>query len=285
MEPLISIIIPALNSEKTIERCINSIIIQSYPREKYEIIVVDGDSKDNTVKKAKKAGADSVIIEKCTPGRSRNIGVNNSHGELLVFLDSDCEVQEGWLQTIEKELGTKDAITGPLLNGTKGLISWAEYFLKFSEFNEFKKESKVKFLIGGNQACKKNVFELAGGFPDKLTAEDVALGKSLADVGVSCYFIPSMKVLHRGGATKLDNFFEKMKMDGMYVVRSCKEVPSIYTPLSRNKWNIFAVFIIKFGARILRAKRAKKLGLFFVSLPLILLGVGYFCKGFLKEIS
>lgn len=285
MEPVISIMIPTLNSEKTIERCIKSITSQSYSREKYEIIVVDGVSKDNSVKLAEKAGADSVIIENCTLGRSRNIGAKKARGKYFAFLDSDCEVKDGWLDNIEKELATKDAITGPLLNGTKGLIAWAEYFLKFSEFNEYKKESEIEFLMGANQACRKEVYELTGGFSEQLASEDVIFGKYLADAGITCYFIPKMQIVHLGGATTLNNFLAKMKTDGTYIVRNCKIVPSIYTPLTTNKWNIFRVFGIKFGARLIRSRRAKKFGLFVVSLPLIILGITYFCKGFLKEIK
>ncbi len=84
MEPKISVIIPTHNSEKTIENCVQSIAAQNFPRNEYEIIVVDDGSKDNTVKLAKLAGADNVIVTKpCFQGAARNIGVKNSRGNFL----------------------------------------------------------------------------------------------------------------------------------------------------------------------------------------------------------
>ena len=68
MKKIISVIIPTLNSGGTIERCINSLLNQSYPREKFEIIVVDGISEDDSVKIAKKAGADDKFTSYIEPG-------------------------------------------------------------------------------------------------------------------------------------------------------------------------------------------------------------------------
>jgi len=285
LEILISVIIPTLNSATTIQRCINSLTNQTFPREKYEIIVVDGCSQDNSVKIAKQTGVDNIIIEKCTLGASRNIGAKNANGKILAFIDSDCEANDMWLECISKELVLKDAITGPLLNGTRGLISWAEYFLKFSDFNEHKKESKVKFLMGGNQACKREIYKKTGGFQDKLASEDVLFGKLLYDAGVDSYFIPKMQISHLGGATNLENFLPRMDIEGKYTVRNSREVLSIYSSLTTSKWKIPAVFIVKFGARLIRSIRAKKFGLFVICLPLIFLGIGSFCKGIWKELS
>ena len=52
--PLISIIIPTLNEEENMKRCLHSIFSQSYPRKYLEVIVVDNYSEDNTLKIAKK---------------------------------------------------------------------------------------------------------------------------------------------------------------------------------------------------------------------------------------
>ena len=51
--PSISIVIPTLNSERTIEKCLSSIASQNYPKEKVETIIVDGGSSDSTIRKSK----------------------------------------------------------------------------------------------------------------------------------------------------------------------------------------------------------------------------------------
>ena len=86
--PKISVIIPAYNSESSIKRCIRSITSQTFPRENYEIIVVDDGSTDNTVAAAKSSGANIVITsEHHSSGRARNIGVKNSNGKILAFIN------------------------------------------------------------------------------------------------------------------------------------------------------------------------------------------------------
>ena len=159
--PLISIIIPAFNSELTIKRCISSIKSQKYPKENYEIIVVDDESSDNTVNIAKNAGADKVItIQHSSSGAARNTGSKHASGKILSFIDSDCIAQNGWLQTIEKEFEKNQVIGGPILNGTpNSVVAWAEYLMEFSDFNEHKNRSFVNFVPACNQACTKEVFE------------------------------------------------------------------------------------------------------------------------------
>jgi len=103
--PLISVITATHNSETTIECCIRSLLSQSYPQEKFEIIVVDDGSSDRTVEYAKKSGADFVIsTNKCTLGEARNIGSKNAHGKFFAFIDSDCEAKDGWLKTAYQEI-------------------------------------------------------------------------------------------------------------------------------------------------------------------------------------
>ena len=85
-KPCVSIIMPTYNSGQTIEKCLKSIQDQDYSL--YEIIVVDNFSKDDTLETAKKFGA-KTILQKCTPGQARNIGLNNSTGKYVLFMDSD----------------------------------------------------------------------------------------------------------------------------------------------------------------------------------------------------
>lgn len=89
-----SVVIPTYNSEETIERCLQSVLEQTYPV--YELLVVDDASSDNTVKVAseylEKSSISYRIIEKETnsgPGDSRNIGISLVTGDYVAFLDSD----------------------------------------------------------------------------------------------------------------------------------------------------------------------------------------------------
>lgn len=88
----ISIIVPVYNSEDTLEKLVNSILIQKY--NDYEVILVDDGSTDNTYKLMEKLSIKDNRIKIFTkknegPGLTRKYGYNQAEGELLFFMDSD----------------------------------------------------------------------------------------------------------------------------------------------------------------------------------------------------
>lgn len=94
-ECLISVIVPVYNSELYIERCIKSIVTQSYSN--LEIILVDDGSKDNSLHICKEyCEIDSRIIvlhqENKGVSAARNIGLNAATGQYITFVDSDDEL-------------------------------------------------------------------------------------------------------------------------------------------------------------------------------------------------
>lgn len=285
MEPKLSVIIPTHNSGKTIENCVHSLASQNFPRNEFEIIVVDDGSKDKTIELAKKAGADVVmVIEPCFQGTARNIGVKNARGNFIAFIDSDCTARVGWLETISKELKDNEAIGGPVLNGnTNSLVAWAEYLIEFSEFHEHRKRSTVPFVPGCSQAYKKDVFLRVGGFSEQRLAEDVKIGHALTKAGVNIVFVPELQVNHLC-RTEFNRYISNAKIGGKYSIIASKDVPSIYSFLAKSKWQIPIVFFVKLGARTKRARQAKKLIKFIECFPIILLGIGAFCSGVWNEI-
>jgi len=93
---LVSIIIPVYNSEKYIKRSVRSALAQSY--ENIEVIVVDDGSTDGTGIKLKKIADPRLKVissENKGPGAARNIGVRESAGEYILYLDSDDEIVKG----------------------------------------------------------------------------------------------------------------------------------------------------------------------------------------------
>ncbi|ADL50802.1 glycosyl transferase family 2 [Clostridium cellulovorans 743B] len=93
--PLVSIIIPTYNREKLISKAIDSVLNQTY--DKWELIVVDDKSTDNTKKivmdYSKKDDRIKYLLNngKKGPAAARNLGINNCNGNFIAFLDSDDE--------------------------------------------------------------------------------------------------------------------------------------------------------------------------------------------------
>lgn len=88
--PLASIIIPTYNSEKTLEKCLESIKNQTYKN--IEAIIVDKCSEDNTAKIAKVYTDKVFVINAKERGEQKNYGIKKSNGEYICLIDSDMEL-------------------------------------------------------------------------------------------------------------------------------------------------------------------------------------------------
>ncbi|MEO6509060.1 MAG: glycosyltransferase family 2 protein [Patescibacteria group bacterium] len=109
----VSVVIIAYNEEKYIGHCLESIKNQVEAPD--EVIVVDNNSKDNTVKIAEQYGV-RIVHEKqqgMTP--ARNAGFNAATGEIIARCDSDTVVPKDWIKKIKAYYNQKafDALTGP----------------------------------------------------------------------------------------------------------------------------------------------------------------------------
>lgn len=87
MEPLVSVIIPTFNSNRTLENCLSSIKSQSYSN--IETIIVDKFSRDNTVSIAKKYSNKVINVDASERAEQKNLGINESEGKYIFFVDSD----------------------------------------------------------------------------------------------------------------------------------------------------------------------------------------------------
>lgn len=115
--PLISVIVPAYNSEKFVGKCIESIQNNTY--QNIEIIIINDGSKDNTaavVSEYAKADPRVVLINKENGGvsKARNTGIDVATGEYIAFIDSDDYISEDFLETLIKpciEQGAESAVS------------------------------------------------------------------------------------------------------------------------------------------------------------------------------
>ena len=112
MKPLISIIVPVYNVEKYLDRCVNSIIKQTY--QNLEIILVDDGSTDGSGEKCdewSKKDSRIVVIHKNNGGLSdaRNVGMSKSNGEYIGFVDSDDYVSANMYESLYSAIIKYDA--------------------------------------------------------------------------------------------------------------------------------------------------------------------------------
>lgn len=96
----VSVIIPALNEEKYLPRCLESLSHQSR-KEHFEIIVVDGGSIDRTAEIAEEY-AHKVIVKPSPVGVARNLGAKHAEGKILAFIDADTMACKSWTEEIAR---------------------------------------------------------------------------------------------------------------------------------------------------------------------------------------
>lgn len=103
MEKLISVVVPAYNAEKTIKRCIDSILNQTYSN--LEVLLINDGSKDSTEDICLKIAEDDdrlkvITIPNGGVSHARNVGIKKATGELITFVDSDDYIDKEMYQTL-----------------------------------------------------------------------------------------------------------------------------------------------------------------------------------------
>ncbi|MDS0261404.1 glycosyltransferase [Haloarcula sp. S1CR25-12] len=112
-DPLVSVVVVTYNSERTVGETLSSLADQTYPDDRYEVVVVDGGSTDGTAGLAGDHGAQFHVVEGGTIGACRNRGVDVAAGDFVAFTDSDCAVPSTWLRShVDRIADADDHIVG-----------------------------------------------------------------------------------------------------------------------------------------------------------------------------
>ena len=184
--PLVSVVIPTLNEQEWLVKCVAAIENQTIPRIEYEIIVVDSSSKDNTLKIAKKLADKVLVCERLGAGNGRNAGAKIARGKYIAFVDADTLVSKTWVEGIIEGLGKGIGVTGPFETIEKDSLK-IELFFKWWNFQDFASTVIcVPTFPGFNMAVRKREFEKLEGFRH-ITAEDLDLGLRMRKIGRVVY--------------------------------------------------------------------------------------------------
>src|SRR3989344_7502572 len=113
MFPKVSFIIPTYNAANYLRACLTSIRKQTYPKNNYEILVIDGGSTDATVAIAREFGARILKNPSRDAESGKSIGIQKARGEIIALVDADNElVEKDWLERMVRPLTEDKAIFG-----------------------------------------------------------------------------------------------------------------------------------------------------------------------------
>lgn len=113
--PSVSVIIPARNGEGSLPALLRSLREQTLPSERFEVIVVDNDSSDDTAGIASAFGARVVHEPIANRSRARNRGAEAARSRLYAFTDADCVAHPGWLEALLGSASAAPLVAGDVL--------------------------------------------------------------------------------------------------------------------------------------------------------------------------
>jgi glycosyltransferase involved in cell wall biosynthesis len=217
-----SIIIPALNEEETIGRCLESLQKLDYPLNAFEVILIDNGSQDRTVEVANAhAGELALKVLVQTHGRVtslRNLGYRHARGEFLAFLDADCVVPQGWLRFAEQVLsdGENRVVGGHCgIPGDSSRLAQAWY----GDW-QTRKCGDVSYIPAANLLIQKSAFGEIGGFDESLeTNEEVEFCQRAREKRSIVFAYPELGVVHFRAPQSLSAFFQKQAWHGKHVFK------------------------------------------------------------------
>ena len=205
--PTFSVIVPTYDRPRLLRRCLTALAALAYPREQFEVIVVDDGGSQPVA--ALVAEFEAQLCVRCLtqpnqgPAVARNNGARMANGRFLAFTDDDCAPEPTWLQHLaiqlqnepQKMVGgyTKNALPrNPFSITSQLLIDFLYHY-----YNQT--ESRALFFTSNNVAIAADLFWQIGGFDETIpiaAGEDRELCDRWLDHGYQMVYLPRAVISH-----------------------------------------------------------------------------------------
>lgn len=244
-----SIIIRTKNEEQWIESCLTQIFNQK--KISFEVILVDNNSTDKTVAKAKKFNVKVIKISKYFPGKAINIGASKANGKYIVCLSAHCIPENDlWLANLIKNLDLKNIAA---VYGKQKPLPYSSSFDKRDLYNLFGDDRRIQkkdtFFHNANSAIKRDIW-IKYKFDEKTPhIEDRIWSNKILKKNYKIIYEPKASVFHWHGINQ--------EMDQ----KRCDKIVEILENLDMNyksnnvhdlkKMNIVAIIPIKGESKVI----------------------------------
>jgi GT2 family glycosyltransferase len=200
-----SIVVATRNRRSALERCVESIRAQRYPREKMELIIVNDGSNDETPAYLSVLAEQEPWIKVVTQTRgwqasARNQGILRARGALVAITDDDCTVAEDWLLSLDS------AMRSTRLAGVGGHVQAAGNSLVAKYLDHVRvldppllPNGSPQQLVTANTCFRRSALERVGLFDETFTVsggEDTELALRMRRKDMKLGFVPSCRVTH-----------------------------------------------------------------------------------------
>lgn len=199
----VTVVVPAYNAVRTIEQCLSALMKQSYPRELYEVIVVDDGSTDQTSHIIRQFPVRYLHQDNQGPATARNAGAAAGTGDILLFTDADCVPDPHWIEEMSA------AFADPQVMAVKGAYrsTQPELVARFAQiefeerFDLLEKAGTTDMVDTYAAGYRYHLFRQLGGFDTRFPVannEDTELSYRMAAAGHRMVFAPRAIVFHLG---------------------------------------------------------------------------------------
>jgi len=167
-----SVVIPAFNESAYLGRALESLKLQTYPQDAFEVIVVDNNSTDDTALLASRLGAKVVSEKKVGVCSARQAGTKVARGEIIISTDADTTFPKNWLESFDKAYQKHPkalAVSGSLRFHRPPIWGFYIYIL-FGLVGLYQRLTRrVWYVSACNLSFKKTAWEAAGEYNTSLT--------------------------------------------------------------------------------------------------------------------
>ncbi len=210
-----SVIVPAHNAEGTLRKCLSSLQKQSYPRELFEIIVIDDRSSDNTAVIAKEMADLYLRGAFSSVAAVRNRGAAIAQGNVLAFLDADVEADPNWL-TVSNIYYSEKRFRGILgfADQPPPEAHWCGKIWNDPRRQRYSLQKSFDFLPSRNLCINAELHKEYHGFDERLfeggkAGEDKLYCYKFYKAGYPVTCDSSLTMIHLGSESSLLEFLRK----------------------------------------------------------------------------
>ena len=184
----VSVIVPTMNSSKTIEKCLKSVIEQTYKN--IEIFVVDRFSSDDTIRNVSMFNVNIISID-AERTKAKNLGISKSRGEFLLFIDSDMRLQPTVIEECLAVCSKDNKIAGVVIpERSVGCGFWVKV-------RDFERGLYAGSAIESARFFRKEFVVPVGGFDeDTIFYEESTLPQKIEDIGMHVNARTTSFILH-----------------------------------------------------------------------------------------